>query len=351
MDDFFDEGGQGYVKAGFLGFTAGGKTYTAVELALGIRDHFKLDGQIAFFDTENGAGFFQEKVTQRTGKPLLIKRARSFDALMQFAKVCEERKVSVAIVDSLTHTWRELCDSYLAKVNEREAEWARRNRRDPKPRFNLQFEDWNPIKTTWATWTDWYLNSQMHVIICGRAGWDYLNETDERTGKKTLVKIGTKMKAESEFGFEPSLLVEMERVVEKDQSGEEILLNRGSVLKDRWDLLNGKVCDNPDFAFFKPHVEKFQPATHQAVDTKAKSDVPIEDHSGDSFHRELKLRTIACEEIQGELLKRWPSQTAADKASKAEKLEELFGTRSWTAVENMASGRLNQGLALLKVVA
>lgn len=345
MDDFFDDpNGQGYVKAGFLGFTAGGKTFTAVELALGIRDTFKLEGPVAFFDTENGAGFHKEKIRQRTGKDMLVKRSRAFDDLILFSRKCVEAQVSVVIVDSMTHVWRELCDAYLRKVNEREAFFANRANRNPRPRFNLEFQDWGPIKQTWAQWTDWYLNSPMHVVICGRAGWEY-NEEEDHNGKKKLVKIGTKMKVEGEFGFEPGLLVEMERIQENDK-----LINRATVLKDRWDLMNGATVDDPTYDFFRPHVEKFKPSAHGGVSTEAKSDVPVEEH-GDSFQQELKRRTIACEEIQGELLKRWPSQTAADKASKAEKLEELFGTRSWTAVENMASGRLNQGLALLKVVA
>lgn len=333
--DFFDsDGGQGYVKAGFLGFTAGGKTFTAVELAIGIRHHFGLPGSIAFFDTENGAGFVKPKVEKRTGRPMLVKRSRSFNDLMTFARACEDMDVSVAIVDSMTHVWRELCDAYLDKVNEK--------RSPDRRRFNLEFQDWGPIKSKWATWTDWYLNSKMHVVICGRAGWEYNEEEDER-GKKKLVKTGTKMKVENEFGFEPGLLIEMER-----ETTEGKLVNRATVLKDRWDLMNGESCDNPTFDFFKPHVAMFSPDAHRAVDTSVKTDLPIEEQGLDPWRKELRERQIACEEIQGELLRRWPGQTAVEKASKMDSLEKFFGTRSWTAVENFPSIRLREGLERLK---
>jgi hypothetical protein len=44
------------------------------------------------------------------------------------------------------------------------------------------------------------------VIICGRAGYEYDYFEDDE-GKKQLEKTGIKMKAETEMGFEPSLLV------------------------------------------------------------------------------------------------------------------------------------------------
>jgi hypothetical protein len=47
--------------------------------------------------------------------------------------------------------------------------------------------------------------------LCGRAGYEYDHEENE-DGGKDLIKIGTKMKAEGEFGFEPSLVIEMERL-------------------------------------------------------------------------------------------------------------------------------------------
>ena len=55
-----------------------------------------------------------------------------------------------------------------------------------------------------------YLNSPLHIVLCGRAGFDWdFNETEGDDGsiKKELVKTGVKMRVESQFGFEPAQLL------------------------------------------------------------------------------------------------------------------------------------------------
>ena len=79
---------QGYLKAGFLGFPKSGKTFTSVKLAIGTIKLFKLDGPVALFDTESGSNYVADMIKSETGKDLLGVRARSFNALMQFAKDC-----------------------------------------------------------------------------------------------------------------------------------------------------------------------------------------------------------------------------------------------------------------------
>ena len=70
------------------------------------------------------------------------------------------------------------------------------------------------------------------MIVCGRAGFEYdFQEKEDGSGRKELVKTGVKMKAESEFGYEPSLLVHMERASDlKDLSK---VHREASILKDR----------------------------------------------------------------------------------------------------------------------
>jgi hypothetical protein len=105
---------------------------------------------------------------------------------------------------SVTHTWRELCEAYLKQVNERRARHAREKHWTFKPQRSLEFQDWGTVKGLWNdNWTQFYLNAPLHLIICGRAGYEYdFEETDN--GKKELVKTGVKMRTEAEFGFEPS---------------------------------------------------------------------------------------------------------------------------------------------------
>jgi hypothetical protein len=59
----------GYLRAGIYGFGGAGKTRTAVELAIGVRDYFHLEDPIGFFDTESGVGYVSSLIKSRTGRP------------------------------------------------------------------------------------------------------------------------------------------------------------------------------------------------------------------------------------------------------------------------------------------
>lgn len=344
--------GQGYLKAGFLGFPKSGKTYTATLLAIAAMKHFGIEGPIAMFDTEGGSEYIAKTVKELTGNDLLGVRSRSFQELLNVAAECESEGVQVFLVDSVTHVWRELCEAYLVKINQQ------RKSRNQRPRTRLEFQDWNPIKNTWGKWTDWYLNSKVHVIICGRAGFEYDFDVNDETGRKELVKTGIKMKTETEFGFEPSLLVEMER--EQNRTGKIQLTHRAIVLGDRFGLIDGcsqefKSIRNKKqqelkavHEFFKPHLESLTPGSHAPVDTNIKSDLDVDEDGNAEWQREKRERTILAEEIKGELLRIHPGQSSADKVAKAELLELAFGTRSWTKVENTNSSKLRDGLLVLR---
>ena len=109
--------GQGYLKAGFLGFPKSGKTYTAAKLALGTRKFFGAKGPVGFFDTEGGSEYVSGMIKKESGESIVGLRSRAFIDLMAVAQECETSGVSVLIVDSITHVWRELCDPYLPHIN------------------------------------------------------------------------------------------------------------------------------------------------------------------------------------------------------------------------------------------
>lgn len=334
--------GQGYLKAGFLGFAKSGKTWTATLLAIGVRNYFGIKTPIAFFDTEGGSEYVAPLVRKHTGLDLVGCRSRALDDLIGMSKECE-RDGLVLIVDSVTHVWRESCDSYLAQVNEL------RSRQNRAPQRRLEFQDWHPIKSKWAKWTDLYLNSRMHIAICGRAGYEFDFEDRADGSGKDLIKTGIKMKTEGEFGFEPSLLVEMERVQNMDGNklGKGFVL-RATVIGDRFDAINGESADNPTFDFFKPHVDCLKPNAHAPIDMETRSDFAIGD-DGNAYDRERKLRVILCEKIQAAMMLRWPGQTSADKQAKVQALQECFGTTSWTEVETrVAIAVLKDGLARIE---
>lgn len=323
--------GQGWLKSGLLGFAKGGKTYTATTLAIGVKNYFSLPGPIAYFDTESGSEYVVPRVKAETGQTPIGIKSRKFDDLIEVAGEADSGGVSVLIVDSITHPWRELMDSYLNQVNE---QLAGQNR---PLRSRLEFQDWNPIKQKWSLWTDFFLNSSLHIIICGRAGYDWDFQEREDGSGRDLIKTGIKMKTESEFGFEPSLLIDMERVQirDKDDRLTKVFVRRATVIGDRFGVLDGQTCDNPDFEFFKPHIELLTPGAANVVDTVSQSDMGITD-TGDSEHYARKReRTIILEEIQGEILRVFPGSTIKDKTSKANLIESVFQTRSWTKVETL----------------
>jgi len=325
----------GFLKAGFLGFAGSGKTHTALDLAIGVREHFKLEGPIAMFDTEKGSDYWRRRVEARTGRPLLVVRSRSLSDLLTTTTEAISSSVSVMLVDSISHVWEEVTKSYLRDLQEAQRRAGR------KPTTRLEFQDWSAIKGAWSAWPVAYLNSPLHIIVCGRAGYEYDFEENER-GKRELVKTGIKMKAEGEFGFEPSLLVEMAKEMDLDTRELEITAR---VIKDRFDLLNGKEFKRPTFDSFRPHVQELNPSAHATIDTALKTRHYVNE-GGRNPEREE--REVLAEKIQHELVKRWPGQSAAEKASKARALENYFNTGSWKELtERVPLALMKAGLVAL----
>jgi hypothetical protein len=344
------EDAPGYVKATLQGPQGSGKTRTAVELACKTREYFGSHKPIAFFDTETGSDYVAHLITERTGvKPLRVK-TRAFTDLRQVVQECVNGAADILIVDSITHVWREHQAAYMAKINE--------GRRNPKVRMDIQ--DIMKIKELWAPWPDDFLLTPLHIIVCGREGNEWGHEFNEETGKSELVQVGKKMKVESEFGYEASLMIAMhaeqvQAVTVKKRGGAKEkqsrrIINIATVLKDRFDVINGNVIEMPMGESFVPFLKMLKPGAHGSVDTTVKSNATMPPLSEDGWTQEKKDRTILCEEIQGELLKHYPGQTAKEKAAKAALIEKAFNTRSWTKVEGMRSETLRRGLDVIKTM-
>ena len=318
-----------YLKAGFLGFAGSGKTKTATKLAIGLalmaaQLKLKEAGRpIYFLDTETGSDYVIDDV-RAAGLEIYAAKTRAFADLIPAVYECENEG-SVLIIDSVTHFWREFTDSYKKR----------------KKISRLEFQDWDPLKSEWAKFTDAYVNSACHIIMCGRAGYEYDNEVNERTQKREIFKSGIKMKAETETGFEPSLLVLMERAIDLQTN---VVTRTGYVLKDRFSVIDGKSFDNPTFEDFKPHIERLTlGGTQLGVDTTRNSEHLIREDGMTQWKHERTQKEICLDEIQEELVKSYPGQSHADKKAKADLLEAVFGTRSWTAVENMPLDDLRLG--------
>lgn len=334
--------GAGYLKAGFLGFNKSGKTYTAVSLALYTREKFGLTGPIAFFDTEGGAVYVRGRVKEATGKDMLVLKSRALGDLQAVAKEAVEMGVSVLIADSMTHVWREVCDTFLGRLN------AARKRRNRSPLDRLEFQHWAAVKAKWNVWTDLYLNLPLHIIICGRAGFEWDFETDEDTGRKNLLKTGVKMKTEGEFGFEPSLLVQMERVQVMGEMGAKSFVHRATVLGDRFAVMDAKHTDDPDGEWFEDHLAMLTPGDVNTIDTSRETDITPNVEGNVEWQQEKRDRTILLEEIKGELIRQDLDGTKVSvKKLRVAAMKFCWGTASKTAMERMNAQKLRDGLSLL----
>ena len=88
-----------------------------------------------------------------------------------------------------------------------------------------------------------------------------------------------------------------------------------------------------------PFVRYLIDAPSGAVQGESSTDNLAPGENFESYDRKRK-REIALEEIQEEIVRLFPGQAKEDKQGKAALVEELFATRSWTAVENMSLDRL-----------
>lgn len=309
---------QAYAKVGLLGFAGSGKTTTATRMAIGLVELMRRAGldhglrPAYFLDTETGADWV-EPVFRDAGIALHTAKTRSFVDLLG-AMDEAERDASVLIVDSITHFWRELVDTFL----------------HAKKRTRIEFQDWGVLKKEWGRFTDRYINSSLHIIMCGRAGYeyDYFNDVD---GKKQLEKTGVKMRAETETGYEASLLILMERHMDMETRK---VYRVANVLKDRSAKIDGRDFTNPQFKHFLPHFRALNLGGEQlGVDTSRDSG-ELFDGDGDSqWRRETRERDIALDEIAEVMGKHHPGQTAEAKKIKADLLEEFAATRSWERVK------------------
>lgn len=320
-----------YLKAGIQGFAGAGKTRTATEIAIGLHRHIKSKKPVAFIDTETGSDFVLPRFHD-AGIQLVTMKSRAFVDLLNVIKEAQS-DCDIVIIDSISHFWDELVKSYEIK----------------REKKKLRIWDWKPIKTEWRQFTDLFVNAPIHMIMNGRAGWVYGERADDE-GVMEQTRVGTKMKAETDMNFEPSLLIEMElyRSPEANPIGAKFI-NRAWILKDRFDEIQGKCFQFPKFDDFLPHIKHLNLGGEHVGfdgnrDSKDLFDGPMSRVDWE------KRRSIACENIINELLKRWPSQSVADKKAKIATLEKVFSTGSWTAIENMSVEVLEEGLKMIREI-
>lgn len=345
-----------YAKMGIYGEAGSGKTVTAALLAIGLHRFAKLTKPVAMFDTEPGASFIKPLFDLAGIGFMVYDESKALKDLLRFMDEAEQ-ECSVVIVDSITHIWRDVQESYIKKINEARAE------NHKTPITSLEFQDWRPIKSAWGVFTERYLSSKVHCIICGRAGSIYRYQTNERTGKKELITDGTKMATEKELGYEPSLLIEMIKHREKKK-----IINRALVEKDRSMQYNGNEVDFLDtdlkkwlannkelpkpFQTFIRHFEALNLGGEHFGSMAGKDSSDMFNADGeDNWSAEKRQREIWCEEIKALFVEHRLDGTAQEaKQRRLSLIKQVFGTGSWIAVESMNSEKIKDGFMQLKAI-
>lgn len=323
------ENEQGYLKCGIMGFPGSGKTYTGSLIAIGLHKKIASKRPIFAIDTEKGFDYVTDKFKSENIQ-LEVARTRAFidllDAMDEVSKSGE-----ILLIDSITHFWQDIQESFKKKMN----------------RSSLRMQDWGQLKFQWNQYTTKFLNSNIHIIMCGRAGDDYESYENEE-GKLEHHKSGTKMQAEKNIGFEPGLAIEMERVsLGPPKRGVRNFANRAFILKDRFDCIDGQFFDNPTFEAFVPHIDRLNIGNHAPIGSKDSTEMFSRDSDRNFFEMKKQIEIIK-EEIEGALTSAFPGRAAHEVKAKTDLLFEALGTRSWIALDEMKPEQLRGGYERLK---
>ena len=310
-----------YLKAGFYGEAGSGKSYTSSKIAIGLVKYIKAKKPVMYFDTETGSDFLIRQFKE-AGVGLYTAKTRAFADLLTAVDEAE-KTASVMIIDSITHVWNELIESYMKKLELK----------------RLALKHWIPLKSTWREFTTRYVNSKLHVIVCGRSADKWEEVEDPEDGSRELKKTGTKMRTETEMGYEPSLLVELEAIQLSPRVGGQ-LIHRAHVKKDRFDVINGQAFDQPGFETFLPHISLLNlGGEHKALEVGRDSTAMFE--RNDVGARKMETREILIEKIGNEIKLIYPGQTETDKTARINLMSAIFQTHSWTEI---CSRRKNEEL-------
>lgn len=330
MSLFQEIGAPTHAKIGVFGFAGSGKTYTAAKIAIGLHKHIKSDKPVFFIDSETGSSYIKGMFDKEGVKVLGIK-TRAFVSLMAGLREAVAGG-NILLIDSITHFWQEIMKSYMKKNNI----------------SKLTINHIGRLKEEWQPFPELFLNSPLHIIMCGRAGYSWGEEEDE-DGDKKLVQKGTKMKVEGDLGYEPTLLLEMEQVRTSGNIIGSEFINRAWVLKDKFDIIKGKHFDMPSFEDFLPHISMLNiGGDFPKIDTETNSEASIASKQGIS--NRLKERDIFCEDLFAEMELHFNRRTDAGKQEGAEFLKWHFDTLSTKAIEAMPNEKIKAALDALKAM-
>jgi len=328
-DSFFTsaENTKPYFKAGLQGFAGAGKTFTAGKIAIGLHKKLKSKKPVVIFDTEKAAKFLKP-LFKEAKIELLVRESRSMADLKETMERCRDGFSDILIIDSISHVWENFLEAYKKKVN----------------RNNFQFQDWGVIKPTWkAEFSDPFVNDPYHVLMCGRAGYEYENEVNPDTKRREIHKSGIKMKVEGETAYEPDMLVLMnrfEKVLEEDKK----VWREATILKDRSNTIDGKTFKNPTFKDFESAIDVMMSnPIDKNIMISPEGDSALLFKTEEEKNDWKRHKDKWLEELQGLFTRVAPGATGKDKQFKLEVLAKVFDTTSETAIRALSGSQLRDG--------
>ena len=105
---------QAAAKVGIFGRQGSGKTTTSALIALGLSKTYHKNAPVAFLDTENGSDYLVP-IFEAEGVELLVVKSRAFADMKNALREAQGSGCCAYLVDSYTHPWRELTDTFKAK--------------------------------------------------------------------------------------------------------------------------------------------------------------------------------------------------------------------------------------------
>ena len=179
-----------FLRLGIAAPSGGGKTYTALRIAMGIAN--KTGGKIAFIDTEKGsASLYADKFgfdVLEIGKPYQV------DKYLDGIKQAEDAGYSVLVIDSMTHGWKQIVEEVELLSN-------------TKYKGN-SYRAWGDLKGTpqYEKWVEAMLSFKGHIIMTSRSKTEYAQEKQD--GKTVISKVGLGIQNRGDFEYECTMFME-----------------------------------------------------------------------------------------------------------------------------------------------
>jgi hypothetical protein len=303
-----------FIKASFGGFAGSGKTRTATEFIIGAYKHLKCKKPILIIDNEKGSRFLVPLFND-AGIETLVKDTIELADVISAFNYLQSGEIDFLFMDSLSKVWYKYVRDYRTK--------------NKKTFMTLQ--DWGKILPAWQeSFSDRFVNLEGNCVFTGRGGYTYDMEENEK-GKKEFVKSGVKMKMAGETPFEPDINVWMD-LRQEIKDDKPVVWREAIILKDRANLIDGKVFKNPTYKDFRPVVEYLIAVPKGEVKgaTDKTNMAPAENY--DSQDKRAG-KEIELEAIKNQFLLQKFGATAKDKALKLNILDKFFGTSTWGEIE------------------